>query len=559
MAEASALQAKRPWLTWYEPGVPYTLEYPDFSVADFLIQAYQQWPQRTAIIFRRRRFTYAELYANAARMAGVLRGLGVQPSDRVAIMLPNCPQFVIALFGALFAGAIVVPTSPLYTAREAMSQLNNAGAKVVIALRRHFPMLSEIADAVGLRHVITTPLQETLPLPDRWLFPLVARSQTDARDAENSRFHRWGRVMKQFPPIDDPFRAKPGDLAVLQFTGGTTGLSKGAMLTHRNLVANCLQIRNWFARDERRVDVYLGAIPFFHIYGLTVVVLSTVSIGAAVVHIDRFDVNDVVRAIRKHRPTVFHGVPTMYVAINRAAEKWKVDFSCIETCMSGSAPLPLGVQKRFEELTKGKLVEGYGLTEASPVTHVNPLGATRKIGSIGVPIPDTECKIVDPVDPSRELPVGEGGELALRGPQVMQGYWQAPEETTAVLRDGWLYTGDIARMDEDGFFYIVDRKKDMILVGGFNVYPREVEEVLVEHPSVAEAVVVGVPDEYRGEAVKAFVVPKDGTVVDEEELRTFARRRLAPYKVFRILEVRQSMPKTAVGKVLRRLLREGKA
>ncbi len=559
MAKASAFNASRPWFAHYEPGVPCTLAYPQISVADLLLQAHRCWPDRTAVIFGRRQLTYRELYHQACRLAQVLRALGVERGDRVAVMLPNCPQFTIALFGVLFAGGTLVPTSPLYTLREATSQFNDAQVKVAIGLRRHSNMLGELCKTTGLKHVIVTSLWEMLPLPDRWLASVVYRSRTRRQHAKNETLNRWKYLMRRASPVAEPFCASPGDVAILQYTGGTTGLSKGAMLTHGNLVANCVQMRAWFTRTSQQQDVYLGVIPFFHIYGLSVVVLSAVASGSAVVQIPRFEVRQVVRAIRKHRPTVFHGVPTMYVAINRAAEKSKVDFRCIDACMSGSAPLPLQVQTRFEELTGGTLVEGYGLSEASPVTHVNPLHGTRKIGSIGLPLPDTDCRIVDPIDRSREMPPGETGELAIRGPQVMLGYWRAPDETAHVLRDGWLYTGDIAWMDRDGFFHIVDRKKDMILVGGFNVYPREVEEVLIEHPSISEAVVVGIPDEYRGEAVKAFVVPRNGSVVNESELRAFARQRLAPYKVFRVLEVRQSIPKTAVGKVLRRLLREGKA
>jgi long-chain acyl-CoA synthetase len=559
MIEASAPQANRPWFAHYDANVPHTLELADSNIPGLLLRACERWPNNTALIFGRRRIVYREMYEHARRLAGVLRGLGVEKGDRVAIMLPNCPQFAIVFFGVLLAGGIAVPTSPLYTAREAESQLKNSGAKVVVALGRLAPLLKQVADAAGLRHVILTSLREVLPLPDRWLARLVKAARADDARIADDRFKRWGALLSDAEPIEAPVPVNATELAVLQYTGGTTGVSKGAMLTHRNLVANCTQVNSWLARSTAKNDVYLGVTPFFHIYALTTVVLSAVAMGGAVVCMPRFDVDKVLRAIQKYRPTIFHGVPTMYVAINRAAEKAKVDFSSVEACISGSAPLPVAVQQRFESLTGGRLVEGYGLSEASPVTHINPMRGTRKIGSIGLPVPNTDCKIVELANPESEVPIGETGILAVRGPQVMQGYWQTPKETAQVLRDGWLYTGDIARVDEDGFFYVVDRQKDMIIAGGFKVYPREVEEVLLTHPSVEEAVVIGAPDEYRGECVKAFLVLKQGAVVDEEELRTFARGRLAPYKVFRSLEICESLPKTAAGKVLRRLLREGKS
>lgn len=546
MVDSNASAAVCPWLACYEPTVPAWLEFPKLSLGELLLEAAARWPQRPAILFGSRRLSYRALAEEARRLASVLRGLGVAKGDRVALFLPNCPEFSIGFFGILLAGGIAVPTSPLYTAREAELQWRNAGIQAVVAWRRLSPVLAEVDRAFPLPQVLTVDLPEAGPL-----------SHVPAE--ETARFHRWELCLAEARPLAEPVAALPDELAVLQYTGGTTGISKGAMLTHANLVANCHQVNAWLGRHGEHAEVYLGAVPFFHIYGLTVVMLSAVSIGAAVVPLLRFDVEEVVRAIATHRPTIFHGVPTMYVALNRAAASSTVDFRCVEACISGSAPLPPSVQRRFEELTGGKLVEGYGLTEASPVTHINPLGGERKIGSIGLPLPNTQCKIVDPLDPERELPVGETGELVVRGPQVMQGYWQTLEESAAALRNGWLHTGDLACMDADGFFAIVNRKKDMILVSGLNVYPREVEEVLIEHPSIEEAVVIGVPDDYRGETVKAFVVPRDGARIDEEELRAFARTRLAPYKVFRILEVRPSMPKTAVGKVLRRLLRDGTA
>lgn len=345
------------------------------------------------------------------------------------------------------------------------------------------------------------------------------------------------------------------DLALLQYTGGTTGLSKGVMLTHYNLLANAVQINNWFYRAVPGEEVFLAALPFFHVFGMTVLMNQSVSIAGKLVIVPKFDVDLVLKTITKMRPTLFPGAPTMYISLINHAKIEDYDLSSINVCVSGSAALPLEVQERFEQLSGGRLIEGYGLTESSPVAHVNPIWEKRKLGSIGIPVPDTDAKIVDPVT-AEELPVGEIGELIIKGPQVMKGYWNRDEETRQTLRDGWLFTGDMGTMDEDGYFFIVDRKKDMIIASGFNIYPREIEEVLYEHPHVKEAIVAGVPDPYRGETVKAFIVPREGAPISKEELNKWCRERLAAYKVPRMYEFRDSLPKTLVGKVLRRRLLE---
>ena len=342
----------------------------------------------------------------------------------------------------------------------------------------------------------------------------------------------------------------------MQYTGGTTGVPKGAMLTHRNLMANVHQVLAWAPGLEPGREVMLGVLPFFHVYGMTVSMNFGIALGAKLVLLPRFDIKQVIQAIERHKVTLFPGVPTMYVAFNTFPGIEKRDIRSIKVCISGAAPLPVEVQERFEKLTGAKLVEGYGLSEAAPVTHCNPIYGKRKKGSIGLPLPSVDARVLDPE--FRPLPPGEAGELAVKGPNVMKGYWNRPEESAAALREGWLLTGDIARMDEEGYFYIVDRKKDMIIAGGYNIYPREVEEVLYQHEAVLEAAVAGVPDPYRGETVKAFVVLKDEYKgkVTEKELEAFARERLAPYKVPKLWEFRDELPKTAVGKVLRRVLRE---
>jgi long-chain acyl-CoA synthetase len=347
-----------------------------------------------------------------------------------------------------------------------------------------------------------------------------------------------------------------GDLALLQYTGGTTGSSKGVMLSHRNLRANTEQVRAWFPDADPGREVMMAVLPFFHAYGLTVCLLLGVRLGAALVLLPRFDLDQVMAAVDRHRPTLFPGVPTMYVAINNEVAKGGHDLSSIKACLSGAAPLPLEVAERFERYSGGRLVEGYGLSECSPVALANPIYGKRKAGTIGMPLPDTLARVVDAADPDSLPPAGEPGELAIKGPQVMRGYWNRPEESAQVLRDGWLLTGDLALMDDEGYFQIVDRKKDLIIAGGFNVYPREVEEVLYEHPKVEEVSVVGVPDSYLGEVVKAFVVLRPGEEATTEEIRSFAKERLAAYKVPRVVEFRDELPKTLIGKVLRRALVE---
>ncbi|MFS8639226.1 MAG: long-chain fatty acid--CoA ligase [Symbiobacteriaceae bacterium] len=525
-----------------------------------LEQAAQQRPGHEAIIFFNRRLTYAQLDEAAGRFARALADLGVRPGDRVAVMLPNCPQFVIAYYGALKAGAIVVNHSPLYTARELEFQLNDSGCETIVALDMAYRTVREVRSRTPLRRVILTRIHEYMPPLLRWLYPLKAKRDGTWTEVPAGDDVLWFQDLLARAGGPAPgLRVDPDEVALLQYTGGTTGRSKGAMLTHRNLLANALQAAEWLLQgrmeDGPRHRI-LGVIPFFHVYGMTTVMNLGIAIQGTMILLPRFTVEDVLKAVNRYKPTMFPGVPTMYVAVLNHPDLKRYDFSSIESCVSGAAPLPLEVQQRFEQLTGGSLVEGYGLTEASPVTHVNPTGEGKRNGTIGVPLPDTDARIVDIETGTKVLGPGEVGELCVRGPQVMKGYWNRPEENQRALRDGWLYTGDIATMDEDGFFRIVDRKKEMIITGGYNVYPREVEEVLYEHPKVLEAAVVGVPDEYRGEMVKAFVVLKPGETATEEEIIAYCRERLAKYKAPRAVEFRSELPKSLVGKVLRRVLAE---
>lgn len=546
----------RPWTKYYPEGVPESLSYPEESLAEPLLRQARAHPNRTSMIYFDRHISYQQLLEDVRRVAGALEAMGVQKGDRVAIMLPNTPQCVIAYYAALWLGAIVVLVNPLYTARELEIQLKDSGAKVLIALDLVYPRIAEVRAGTSLRHVVLTSLNEYMPVPIRWLFPLVARKRGMAANVPaDADVVRWPELLRYAPVVEPAPVAATKDLAVLQYTGGTTGTPKGAMLTHFNLYANCVQISAWLSKVQGRALRVLAALPFFHVYGLTTVLNFSVFGGGTMILVPRFEVNDVLKIIQKHKPHIFPGAPTMYVAINNHPEAARLDLSSIEACVSGAAPLPVEVQTTFEKLTGGRLVEGYGLTEASPVTHANPVWGRRKEGSIGLPWPDTECRIVDP-ETGEDVPIGQPGELLIKGPQVMQGYWNNPEATAAALRNGWLHTGDIATADEEGYFYIVDRQKDMIIAGGFNIYPREIEEVLYTHPAVQEAAVIGVPDAYRGETVKAFVVRKAGHDVTEDELIKYCRELLAPYKTPKEIEFRDELPKTLVGKVLRRLLRE---
>ncbi len=553
MRKSRTTDLPRPWLRHYEPTVKPHLRYPKITLPQMLEQTEAKYPNNTALIYFGNRIAYAQLLDHVNRLAAGLQALGVQKGDRVALMMPNCPQFVIGYFGAMQAGGVVVATSPMYTPREAEHQWRDSGAETVIVDNRLYPVVKAVRDKLPLKNVIVTGIRDYYPTHFAALQKSLRRKSKYAR--RKTQDVAWHDVLSTSSALRPP-SLKPSDLACLQYTGGTTGTSKGAMLTHANLVINAYQTVHVLMRGQASVETFVCALPLYHIYAMTVVMLASVLSGSTNILLPRFELKAALNIVKKYHPTLFHGVPTMYVAFNNAPNVERYGFHSLKYCLSGGAPLPVEVQQKFEALTGGKLVEGYGLTETSPVTHVNPLFGIRKVGSIGVPIPDTDAKIVDLETGTRDLPPGEVGEIVIRGPQVMKGYWNNPEETAHALRDGWLYTGDIAKMDEDGFFYIVDRKKDMIIAGGFNIYPREVEEVLFEHPKIKEAAVIGVPDTYRGETVKAFVVPKDGATLTPDEIITFCRERLAAYKVPRLIEFRDAIPKTGVGKYLRRALRE---
>ena len=550
-------QDTRPWLEHYEPEVAPTLAYPEVALHRLLENTAVRYADRPATVFFSGTLTYRELNDEADRFANGLIRLGLKKGDRVALMLPNCPQFIIAFYGALKAGGVVVPLNPLYTERELEFKLKDSGTEFLVTLTRFYELAEAVRPHTNLKHIIVSNIKEYFSTSVRIMFTL-AKEKKDGHRVEvphSEGTHRFARVVSERTRHPMP-EVSPEEVAVLQYTGGTTGTMKAAMLTHRNLVANAVQVRVWDTHSKDGEDIILTVLPLFHVYALTVAMNRGIYAGCMLVLLPRFDLQDTLKAIDKYKPTIFPGVPTLYNALSTAPETAKYDLRSIRSCISGSAGLPRTVQERFESLTGGKLVEGYGLSEASPVTHCNPFYRETRLGSIGVPLPDTDAKVVDLETGTRDLPVGETGELLVRGPQVMAGYWNQPEETAQCLVDGWLHTGDIACQDKDGFFYIVDRKKDMIIVGGFNVYPRDVEEVLYEHPAVAEAVAVGIPDEHSGERVKAFVVLKKGETASQEDIIQFCRKSLAAYKIPKVVEFRDSLPKTVVGKVLRRVLLE---
>lgn len=547
---------EKPWLAHYPPEVPKTLEYKSMPVQEYLTHAYEQFPKKTAIHFMGRDVSYEELYESSMKFANYLQGLGIKKGDRVSVMLPNCPQAVISFYGVLYAGGVVVMTNPLYTEREIAYQMNDSGAKAIVSLDILFPRISKVVKDTKLENVIITGIKDYLPFPKNMIYPFIQKRQTGLSVKVEHRGvnHLFTEVMKtaskEVEPTEFDFNE---DLALLQYTGGTTGSPKGVMLTHKNLISNATMCDSWLYKCKDGEETVLGIIPLFHVYGLTTVLILSVMQGNRMVLLPKFDAETALKTINKQKPTLFPGAPTLYIGLMNHPDIGKYDLSSIDACLSGSAPLPVDVQEKFEEITGGKLVEGYGLTETSPVTHSNLIWGERVKGSIGFPYPDTDCKIFLP-GTTDEVPAGEIGEIAISGPQVMKGYWNRPDDTAATIVNGWLLTGDLGYMDEKGHFFIVDRKKDMIIAGGFNIYPREIEEVLYEHEAVQECVVAGIPDPYRGETVKAYIVQKEGYTVSEEEFNKYCREHLAAFKVPRIYEFRKELPKTAVGKILRRSL-----
>ncbi|MEN2974704.1 MAG: long-chain fatty acid--CoA ligase [Candidatus Caldarchaeales archaeon] len=552
------MSSEKPWFKNWPESIPKSLEYPKVPLYSLLEKTAQEFPDRDAIIFLGKKISYRELNRLVNRFATALYGMGIRKGDVVGLYLPNMPQFVIAYYGALKIGAIVTGINPLFVERELEFQLSDSEAKAIVILDTLFPRFEKVWEKTQVRSVIIVRLAEYIP-KIKSILEILSKKMSKVEIAPRENIYFFGKALKMAleepPRIDiDPEK----DLAALQYTGGTTGLPKGAMLTHFNLVSNAVSFAAWL-KVKRGGEVGLSVLPLFHIYGMTVAMNLLIYAGGTMVLLPRFQLIDVLKSIERYKVTLFPGVPTMYALIVDHPEARKYNLNSIRFCISGASPLPPEVQKRFMEMTGAVLVEGYGLTEASPVTHCNPFDPTMKtvkIGSIGIPLPDTDAKIVDLETGEHEMPIGEVGEIVIKGPQIMKGYWKRPEESVEALRDGWLHTGDLGKMDEDGYFYIIDRKKDLIKYKGYSIYPRELEDIIYEHPAVKLVAVVGKPDPVSGELPKAFIVLKEGAVATGEEIMKFVNERVAPYKAIREVEFRKELPLTSVGKILKRVLRE---
>jgi len=552
--------AARPWLRNYPSGVPADIEQTDLTVPDLIRHAAARYPDRVAFAYYGRHLTFREIDRLSSMFANRLIERGLQPGDRVLVVLANMPQYPIVHLGTMKAGGVVAALSPLLVEREIAELAADSGAKIIVALDRVWDRIAPLIERGVVQRAIMTGPQDYLPTVKRLLYPLKYRKEMISVPFDSARgIESLRDVMKGASNRDPQVQIDPSAIAAFQYTGGTTGLPKAAVLTHRNLVANVLQVRAWVWDLNEGEETVLSILPFFHSYGVTLCLHIAAYIGATTILVPRFEIADVMEQIKRYQPTALPGVPTLYSAIIGAVDRnpaRQASMRSIQYCISGGAPLPQAVQERFEELTGGRLVEGYGLSEASPVTHANPLNGEARIGTIGMPMPSTEARIVD-LETRRPVPIGERGEIAVRGPQVMQGYWRRPEDTAAVLSDdGWLYTGDVGVMDEDGYFRIVDRQKDVIITGGENIYPREIEEVLYTHPSIADAAVIGVSHAVGGQIVKAFITAKPGEKLERRDVLQFCGERLAKYKVPRQIEFRASLPKSPSGKILRRALAE---
>ncbi len=546
------------WLKHYDQEVRPTLDHEPIPLHQILERAAANHPRRPAIVFNNWSVSYAKLQRLVELASSNLRKAGVLPGDRVAIMLPNCPQAIITYWACHRLGAVVVMTNPLYMEKEIVHHFNDSGAKTLITLNLLWKRIHGLCSKLHLDRIFVTSIADCLRFPLNILYTLKSRREykLDAIPFDGRTVLPWKSLLAR-TPIHEAHPVDPAkDLAMLQYTGGTTGVSKGVMLTHANLTANAQQCQAVLHTIKETGEILLGLLPFFHIYGLTVCVNFGTLIGATLVPLPKFEPLNVLKTIDKHRPTIFPCAPSIFIALLQQKNLEKYDLSSVRYCISGSAPMPVPVMETFNRLTGAHIVEGYGLSEASPITHLNPLRGNSKNGSIGLPFPDTEAAIVDMEVGSLPLPVGKIGELVIRGPQVMRGYWNRPDETASVLRNGWLYTGDIAYMDEEGYFFIVDRKKDLILTGGYNVYPREIDEVLHEHPAIKEAVSVGIKHKTRGEIIKAYIVLREGHSLTKTEILAFCREKMANYKVPKQVEFRDDLPKSIVGKVLRRVIRE---
>lgn len=547
----------KPWLKSYEKDVPAAINYEDICMPDILSRTAKEFPEKAALIFQGYKLNYFQLKEMVDRFAACLADFGVKQGDAVAILLPNVIPCVVAYFAVLKIGAITVMNNPLYTDRELEHQFNDSGSKALITLDLLANRMIDLRPRTKIKQIVYTSIGDYLPFPKNLLFPIVAKKKKLAADVKPAPdVYKWKDCIAKYSANPPAVILGFEDVAMYQYTGGTTGVSKGVMLTHANLSKQVQQIAAWLPTLKRGEGIMLGALPYFHVFGLSVSMNFSIHAGWTQVLVPRPQPHPLLEAIRQFRPTFAPLVPTMYIGMLNHPDLKKTDMSCIKGAFSGSAPLPVEVIHDFEKLTGAIIIEGFGMTETTPVTHVNPFSRkARKVGSIGIPISDTMARVVSLDDGMTDMPVGERGELIIKGPQVMKGYKGMPDETANTLQDGWCYTGDIATMDEDGYFYIVDRKKDMIICGGYNVYPRDIDEVCYEHPKVQEACSIGIPDPKRGENIKVFVVLREGETSTQEELLAYCKTKLATYKLPTEIEFRNELPKTNVGKILRKQLK----
>ncbi|MBI3583522.1 MAG: long-chain fatty acid--CoA ligase [Nitrospinae bacterium] len=563
---------QKQWLKKYPDDIPSSIEYPNKTIADLLSDTAKRFPQKRAIIFFGKKINYKELHNLTIKFANALIDMGIKKGDRVAIMLPNCPHEVISYYGVLRIGGVVVQFNPLYSEKEIEHQLNDSGSETIIILDVLYPNIKYIISKGLLKNIILCSISDFLPFPKNIIYrfkekrEMLKRVQHDMEKDTLSvtlnlfqgqvSHYTFLKLIKKSPAKLFNMNVSPDNIALLQYTGGTTGIPKGAILTHRNLAANTIQCRHWFSKAEVGKETFLSVLPFFHIFGMTSSMNLPVYLASSMILLPRFKPLDVLKAIERYRASIFIGVPAMFSAINgELRHEKKYNLSSMKFCVSGAAPLPHDMAVRFETLTDVKVIEGYGLTEASPVTHCNPIYGERKFSSIGIPLPDTECSIVDLITGAK-LQTGEIGEIAIKGPQIMKGYWKNEKETEMILKNGWLFTGDIGRMDEDGYFHIVDRKKEMIISGGYNIYPREIEEFLNKHPKIKESAVIGIHYKLLGEIPKAFIILKDGESATEDEIISYCKANLTKYKVPKKVEFRKELPKSLIGKILKKVLVE---
>lgn len=549
-------QVYAPWLKHYDSCVSPTIDVPDQPVYYWLDKAAERTPETAALIFQNYKLTYRELQEQVEVAAANLRANGIQPGDRVAIMLPNLPQTYIAFWAVAKAGAVVVMTNPLYMENELIHQLNDSGAKCLITADMIWPKIKDLRIRLGVQKYFVTSIADALRFPKSTLFRIKERKRDYGLQFDGQSVQPFMNLLKGKERLSTPISDPAETLMALQYTGGTTGTPKGAMLTHANFNANALQITEALkAGLANKHHNFLAVLPLFHVYGLSTCLVMPAAVGGSTHIMVRFNPIEVLKCIQKNKITLFPGAPSVYIALLQHKDVEKYDLTSLDIAIAGSAPMPVEYINLFKEKTGGEIIEGYGLTEATPITNLNPYLGERKAGSIGLPLPSTLCQIVDMELGITPLRPGEPGELIIKGPQVMKGYWKRPDATGNTVRNGWLYSGDIAIMDEQGYVFIVDRKKDMVLVGGYNVYPREVDEVLFAHPKIKEAVSVGVPHKTRGEILKAYIVLKPGEELSKNDVIAYCRSKLANYKVPKQVEFRDELPKSNVGKILRRTIR----